>query len=164
MWCSRILWYRTGWGFLKLGPRWGQSVERVAAKRRLCAVVVGLEMGEVVGAWCVHLARARWEQGGGWGTRRQGREAGITSGGCTFWVREWGGLNRVVRGLEMGWERWCSTIVVVGDGSGCTPWWWSLTWWGRDAVVTSGDRTFVGFGFESRRAQSGGWGIRGQGW
>ena len=38
--------------------------------------------------------------------------------------------------------------------------WWGSRRQGRDAGVTSGDRTFVGFGSESGRARSCGWGTR----
>ena len=143
---------------MKLGPRWGRSVEWVAAKRQLCAVVVGclvrlFSQGEVGARWWLgnetaglrHWCHVQW------------------SYVCTFWVREWGGLNRVVRGLEMGRERWCSMIVVAGDGSG-----WS--WSSRRRVRDGGFMTLVSclvairscVWVESGRAQLGGWGRSGR--
>ena len=92
-------------------------------------------------------------QPGWWGSRQWGRDAGITSGSCTF----------VCFGSKSG----VGSIVWLGDSrwqSGGVP--GAFIWPGRggskvvvgeqDAGVTSGGRAFIGFGSESRRAQSGG--------
>ena len=89
---------------MKLGPRWGRSVERVVAKWQLCAVVVGLKMGEVVGCLVCSFVQgevgARWWLGNETAGSRCWRHV-QWSYVRTFWVQEQGGLDHVVGGLKM---------------------------------------------------------------
>ena len=125
-------------------------------------------MGEVVGCLVRLFGQgevgARWWLGNETARSRRWRHT-LRSYVRTFWVRERGGLDRVVGGLEVGRERWCSTIVVGGDGSGCAPWSWSSRRRARDAGITSFVSRLVAIRsclwVESGRAQSGRWGRSG---
>ena len=140
------------------------------------------------GAWCVYSARARWEQGGGWGTRQWGRDAGVTPSGRTFvhfgsesgvglivWLGDsrWGGNGGVQR---LWWEE---TAVAVRHGRGardggletlasrrsCHAWWPYVRVFGSRA---GGLNRVVGVeaaGKVVAAVRCGGGGeIRGQGW